>query len=107
MVEPSQVRITARGPQSAIESLELSYGAVYIDATGLEPGTHKITPSVDLPPEVELVKVQPETLRLKVLAEERRIPEAESREEPRASQVEPSQLLESAPQRAEEPVDGE
>jgi YbbR domain-containing protein len=88
MVEPSKVRITVRGPQSAIESLELSHGAVYIDASGLEPGTHKVEPSVDLPPEVELVKVQPETLRLKVLEEERKLPEFESREEPRASQME-------------------
>jgi hypothetical protein len=69
-------------------------------------------PPVDLPPEVELVKVQPETLRLKVLDEERKIPEVESREEPPASQMEqPSQLLESrgAPtqQPAEGPVDGE
>lgn len=87
-VEPSRVKITVRGPQSAIESLELSHGAVYIDAMGLEPGTHKLMPSVDLPPEVELVKVQPETLRLKVLDEERKIPELESREEPPVSPME-------------------
>jgi len=86
-VQPSKVKITVRGPKSAIESLELRHGAVYIDAGGLEPGTHKVEPSVDLPPEVELVKVQPETLRLKVLEEERKVPEIESREEPRASQM--------------------
>jgi YbbR domain-containing protein len=107
MVEPSKVRITVRGPQSPIESLELSHGAVYIDATGLEPGTHKVMPSVDLPPEVELVKVQPETLRLKVLDEERKVPEAESREEPRASQMEqPGQLFESQGKPTEQPVEG-
>jgi YbbR domain-containing protein len=111
MVEPNKVGITVRGPQSAIESLELSHGAVYIDATGLEPGTHKLTPSVDLPPEVELVKVQPETLRLKVLDEERKVPELESLEEPRASQMEqPGQLLDlqgRPPQPTEGLVNGE
>jgi YbbR domain-containing protein len=120
MVEPNKVRITVRGPQSAIESLELSHGAVYIDATGLEPGTHKLMPSVDLPPEVELVKVQPETLRLKVLNEERqpetlrlkvlneerKVPELESREEPRASQMEQAPPLESQGVPAVSPTEG-
>jgi hypothetical protein len=106
-VEPGKVRITVRGPQSAIESLELSHGAVYIDATGLEPGTHKIPPSIDLTPAVDLVKGQPETLRLKVLEEERRRPEAESREEPRASQMEqPSQLLEPQGEPTRQPAEG-
>lgn len=106
-VEPSKVRVTARGPQSAIESLELSHGAVYIDANGLEPGTHKVTPSVDLPPEVELVSVQPETLRLKVLDEERRMPELESREEPRASQMDQSNaVLESKAVPTPQPTGG-
>ena len=58
-LKPATVQITVRGPRSAIESLELDHGAVYIDATGLEPGSYEVTPAVDLPADVELVKQEP------------------------------------------------
>jgi hypothetical protein len=69
---PSKVQITVRGPRSATESLELNHGAVYIDASGQEPGTYEMTPAVDLPADVELVKQEPSAVRLRVLRQRRR-----------------------------------
>ena len=70
---PEAVQITIRGPQSSVESLELVNGAVYIDATDHEPGNYQLTPAIDLPADVELVKQQPEVVRLEVFDEARRI----------------------------------
>jgi YbbR domain-containing protein len=72
-VTPATVRITVRGPRSTTELLELDHGAVYIDAAGLEPGGHTATPSVDLPADVELVKQEPTSVKLRVLREKRKI----------------------------------
>ena len=67
VLRPPTVQITVRGPRSATESLELDHGAVYIDATGHEPGTYEMTPAVDLPADVELVKQEPASVELRVL----------------------------------------
>jgi hypothetical protein len=69
---PAAVQITVRGPRSAMESLELDHGAVYIDAAGHEPGTYDVTPAVDLPADVELVKQEPSSIELRVLRQKRR-----------------------------------
>lgn len=69
---PAVVQITIRGPRTAAESLELDHGAVYIDATSQEPGTYELTPAVDLPADVELVKQEPGTVQLRVLRQKRK-----------------------------------
>jgi hypothetical protein len=69
---PPRVQITVRGPRSAMESLELDHGAVYIDATGQEPGTYEMTPAVDLPADVELVKQEPGSVELRILRQKRK-----------------------------------
>jgi YbbR domain-containing protein len=71
-LDPNEVQITVRGPRSTIDSLELSHGAVYIDVAGREPGSYELTPDVDLPAEVELVKQEPAKVRLKISKEKRR-----------------------------------
>lgn len=69
---PAAAQVTVRGPQSAIDALEMDHGAVYIDAAGREPGTYREAPAVDLPADVELVKVEPATVALRVLRQKRR-----------------------------------
>jgi hypothetical protein len=69
---PAAAQITVRGPRSSMDSLELDHGAVYIDATGQEPGTYKMTPAVDLPADVELVKQEPDSVELRVLRQKRK-----------------------------------
>jgi YbbR-like protein len=71
-LKPAKLRITLRGPQSAIDSLELDHGAVYIDAVDLAPGSYQLPPQVDLPLEVELVKQEPSEVKLTILEEKRR-----------------------------------
>jgi len=71
-LKPNEIQITVRGPKSAIDSLELGHGAVYIDATGQEPGTYELAPQVDLPVDVELVKQEPAKVRLRIFREKRR-----------------------------------
>jgi hypothetical protein len=67
ILAPPAVQITVRGPRSSTESLELDHGAVYIDAAGREPGSYQVTPAVELPADVELVKQEPSTVQLRVL----------------------------------------
>jgi YbbR-like protein len=69
---PPVMQITVRGPRSTIESLELEQGAVYIDATGREPGEYEVTPAVDLPADIELIKQEPSSIVLRVLRQKRK-----------------------------------
>jgi hypothetical protein len=71
-VAPAKQQITVRGPESATDALELDHGAVYIDAGGREPGSYKLTPAVDLPAGIELVKQEPAVVELRVLRQKRR-----------------------------------
>ena len=43
-----------------------------IDATGHEPGTYEMTPAVDLPADVELVKQEPGSVELRILRQKRK-----------------------------------
>jgi len=71
-VAPAKQQITVRGPESATDTLELDHGAVYIDADGREPGSYKLTPAVDLPAGIELVKQEPAVVELRVQRQKRR-----------------------------------
>jgi YbbR domain-containing protein len=55
-VVPPQASLRVRGPRSKVEALELPNGAVYVDAQGLEPGTHRLTPLASLPAGIELAQ---------------------------------------------------
>ncbi len=65
-VVPARVRLTVRGPRSAAEALELHPGAVYIDAAGRAPGVYQVTPRVDLPAGLTLVRQEPESVELRI-----------------------------------------
>jgi YbbR domain-containing protein len=65
-IVPEHVDVATRGPKSKIESLELSHGAVYIDATDYVPGVYDIVPAVALPPEFSLV-VKLQAVKLTVM----------------------------------------
>jgi YbbR domain-containing protein len=63
-VTPDHLRVTVRGPQRLVDSLELDLGAVYIDAQGADVGRHVVKPTVDLPVGVALVSVEPPEVQL-------------------------------------------
>ncbi len=57
---PPWADVTVRGPQALLHNFGLSGGAVYVDAAGLGPGTHRVSARFDLPPAIEVVHHQPE-----------------------------------------------
>jgi YbbR domain-containing protein len=71
-VRPGTVQLTVRGPRSAVDTLELDHTAVYIDASGAEPGTYQRTPTVDLPAGVALAKQEPGAVELRVTRQKRK-----------------------------------
>jgi YbbR domain-containing protein len=66
-LRPSHVNLTIRGPERAVQSLELDAGSVYVDATQLGVGEHAVEPAVVLPPGIELVKRDPASLTLEIM----------------------------------------
>ena len=63
-LKPAEVRVQLRGPKRVVGSLELEEGAVYIDAASFEAGKHVVTPTVDLPLDVEVVQMTPPEVQL-------------------------------------------
>jgi YbbR domain-containing protein len=55
-VTPPEVTLRVKGPRSRVKALELPNGAVYVDAQGLEPGTHRLMPLATLPAGIELAR---------------------------------------------------
>ncbi len=55
-VAPPEVTLHVKGPRSKVQALELPNGAVYVDAQGLEPGTHRLEPLATLPAGIELAR---------------------------------------------------
>jgi YbbR domain-containing protein len=66
-LRPSRVTLTVRGPERAVQNLELDPGSVYVDAAQLGIGEHAVEPVVVLPPGIEIVKREPESLSLEIL----------------------------------------
>jgi hypothetical protein len=66
-LRPSHVNLTVRGPERAVQGLELDPGSVYVDGSQFGVGEHTVEPAVELPTGVELVKREPPTLSLEIL----------------------------------------
>jgi len=71
-VTPEKAHLTVRGPRSAVQSLELIQGTVYIDASERAPGQYDVTPAADLPAVIEVVRWEPATVQLHVRREKRK-----------------------------------
>jgi YbbR domain-containing protein len=68
---PDRLRLSVRGPKRLLSNLELEPGAVYIDAGDVAVGQYTVKPSVELPPGVEVVSLDPVKVQL-TLAKGRR-----------------------------------
>jgi YbbR domain-containing protein len=64
-LRPARVAVTVRGPQKALANLKLN-GSVYVDATGLSTGWHDAPVQIDLPKGMELVRENPENVKLRL-----------------------------------------
>jgi YbbR domain-containing protein len=63
---PPRVDLTVQGPQHLLSSYRLDDGSVYVDATGLQPGTYRVTPRVELPQALEVNRRDPEVQMLEI-----------------------------------------
>ncbi len=69
---PSRVAITVRGPQQLVEQLKVWDGEIFVDATGLGPGTVSLPVNVLLPPRIELVSQEPDEIEVKLLPDNKK-----------------------------------
>jgi len=72
---PSQVDVAVRGPQRLVEQLNLRDGEVFVDATGLEPGTVTLPITVLLPPKTEVVSQEPTEVELTLMPDNQKKPQ--------------------------------
>jgi YbbR domain-containing protein len=69
-VEPRQATLTIRGPAVKLAGLGAK-GLAYVDAKGVEPGSHELPVQVTLPDGMQLVRASPEKVRLRTYRERR------------------------------------
>ena len=67
-VEPKQATLTIRGPAVKLAGLAPK-GLAYVDADGLEPGSHELPLQVTLPLGMQLLRQSPDTVRLRMYHE--------------------------------------
>jgi len=65
---PPRVDLTVEGPQRVLSNYQLQDGAVYVDAAGLAPGTHRVMPRAELPQALEVTRRDPEVQALEIVA---------------------------------------
>jgi YbbR domain-containing protein len=63
---PPRVDLIVEGPQRILSAFKLPDGSVYVDAAGLEAGSHRVTPRVDLPDSLEVTGREPEVQTLEI-----------------------------------------
>jgi YbbR domain-containing protein len=63
---PSRVELTVRGPQALLHNYRIAAGSVYVDASALDAGRHRVTPQVEVPQSLEVVRREPEVHRLQL-----------------------------------------
>jgi YbbR domain-containing protein len=69
-LEPDHINLSVRGPEIALDGLELSPGAAFVDAADLEgEGPFRVKPQVVLPSGIELVRTEPAEVSLEPGAE--------------------------------------
>jgi hypothetical protein len=65
---PPRIDLTVEGPQKILASYVLPDGSVWVDASGLDPGRHRVTPQIDLPDSLEMTRRDPEVQTLEIAA---------------------------------------
>lgn len=65
---PSVVDVILSGPLPRLQALKLNEVRVILDLYGLEPGTHKIVPSVVVPEGLKVTSLLPDTVEVEIKA---------------------------------------
>ena len=66
MVMPSRVTVTVRGSREELGTLQDNQVTVLVDLTGLGPGTYKLPAHVDTPAAVEVSKIVPDSVEVRI-----------------------------------------
>ena len=69
-VDPKQATLTIRGPAAKLADLDAK-GLAFVDAKGVEPGSHELPLQVTLPDGMQLVRRSPDKVRLRMYREKR------------------------------------
>jgi len=69
-VEPLHIAVTVRGPLNQLSSLDL-HSSVYVTAEDAQPGAHDLRVQVDLPDGIQLVRANPDNVRVRIYREKR------------------------------------
>ncbi len=64
-----QADVAVRGPQRLVEQLRLNDGAIFVDATGQEPGRVTLPVNVLLPPGIEVMSQEPAEIELRLVGD--------------------------------------
>lgn len=66
VVVPARVTVTVRGSREELGTLQDNQVAVIVDLTGLGPGQYKLPAHVDTPAAVEVSKIVPATVEVRI-----------------------------------------
>lgn len=66
VARPAQVDVILSGPVPRLQALTLQDVAVIVDLFGLEPGTHKLKPSVVVPEALKVQSILPDTVEVEI-----------------------------------------
>jgi len=66
VVSPTRVTVTVRGSREALGALGETQLAAWVDVNGLGPGQYRLPVRVDTPMTVDLTKVSPEMVEVRV-----------------------------------------
>jgi YbbR domain-containing protein len=69
-VEPMHIAVIVRGPVNQLSSLDLR-SSVYVTAEDVQPGAHDLRVQVDLPQGIQLVRANPDNVRVRIYREKR------------------------------------
>jgi YbbR domain-containing protein len=69
-VEPLHIAVTVRGPVNQLSGLDL-HSSVYVTAEDAQPGAHDLRVQVDLPEGIQLVRANPDNVRVRIYREKR------------------------------------
>ncbi len=70
IIEPEKVNLTIKGSKKAVETLDKSIAIkAFVDVDGLKPGTHSLAIKTEIPAELQVVKVEPGTVEVKITEE--------------------------------------
>jgi YbbR domain-containing protein len=65
-LSPAKVALTLKGPLLDLKDLKPEDLKTVVDTGNLTPGRHKLNVSVNLPPSITLVKIQPPAIEARI-----------------------------------------